>query len=136
MSALGQKQTYALHKGMSALPPIATCESGLPQKVMSALPRTSVGDIRNSVGNGVGKVGQFSRSRSLHEIVPQALGYLQLDFGRRGLRKETFRRSPLVSCCHGSPPAYSSYAFTMTARHHMCFTVATLASLQVGSGRQ
>ena len=81
MSALGQKQTYALHKGMSALPPIATCESGLPQKVMSALPRTSVGDIRNSVGNGVGKVGQFSRSRSLHEIVPQALGYLQLDSG-------------------------------------------------------
>ena len=81
MSALGQKQTCALHKGMSALPPNSDCESGLPQKVMSALPRTSVGDIRNSVGNGVGKVGQFSRSRSLHEIVPQALGYLQLDSG-------------------------------------------------------
>ena len=27
MSALGQKQTYALHKGMSALPPIATAKA-------------------------------------------------------------------------------------------------------------
>ena len=27
MSALGPKQTYALHKGMSALPPIATAKA-------------------------------------------------------------------------------------------------------------
>ena len=40
-----------------------------------------IGGVRDSVGNGVGKVGQFSRSRSLHEIVPQGLGYLQLDSG-------------------------------------------------------
>ena len=38
MSVLGQKQTYAVQKGMSALLPIATRESGFPQKVMSALP--------------------------------------------------------------------------------------------------
>jgi hypothetical protein len=38
MSALGQKQTYAVHNGMSALPPIATAKSGPPQNAMSALP--------------------------------------------------------------------------------------------------
>src|SRR5262245_44694668 len=39
------------------------------------------GGVRDCVGNGAGKVDQFSRSRSLHEIVPQGLGYLQLDSG-------------------------------------------------------
>src|SRR5262249_36685945 len=38
MSALGQKQTYALHQPMSALPPIATTKANFPHKVMSALP--------------------------------------------------------------------------------------------------
>jgi hypothetical protein len=38
MSALGQKQTFALQKGMSALPPIATAKADFPQTVMSALP--------------------------------------------------------------------------------------------------
>jgi hypothetical protein len=38
MSALGQKQTYAPHYPMSALPPIATAKADMPQMVMSALP--------------------------------------------------------------------------------------------------
>jgi hypothetical protein len=38
MSALGQKQTYAVQTGMSALPPIATAKAEFPQRVMSALP--------------------------------------------------------------------------------------------------
>jgi hypothetical protein len=38
MSALGQKQTYALQQAMSALPPIATEKADMPQMVMSALP--------------------------------------------------------------------------------------------------
>jgi hypothetical protein len=38
MSALGQKQTYALQQAMSALPPIATAKADMPQMVMSALP--------------------------------------------------------------------------------------------------
>jgi len=38
MSALGQKQTYAVQKAMSALPPIATAKADLSQTVMSALP--------------------------------------------------------------------------------------------------
>jgi hypothetical protein len=38
MSALGQKQTPALQKGMSALPLIATAKADMPQNVMSALP--------------------------------------------------------------------------------------------------
>jgi hypothetical protein len=38
MSALGQKQTCAVQKGMSALPPIATAKAEFPQTVMSALP--------------------------------------------------------------------------------------------------
>jgi len=29
MSALGQKQTYAVHKAMSALPPIATAKADI-----------------------------------------------------------------------------------------------------------
>jgi hypothetical protein len=38
MSALGQKQTYAVQNGLSALPPIATAKADMPQTVMSALP--------------------------------------------------------------------------------------------------
>jgi hypothetical protein len=38
MSALGQKQTYALQQAMSALHPIATAKADLPQMVMFALP--------------------------------------------------------------------------------------------------
>jgi hypothetical protein len=38
MSALGQKQTFAPQKAMSALTPNSDRESGFPYKVMSALP--------------------------------------------------------------------------------------------------
>ena len=38
MSALGQKQTYAPQKAVSALPPIATAKADLSQTAMSALP--------------------------------------------------------------------------------------------------
>ena len=38
MSALGQKRTYAVQKSMTALPPIATVESGFPHRTMSAPP--------------------------------------------------------------------------------------------------
>src|SRR5262249_21245263 len=38
MSAMGQKQTCAAHKLMSALHPIATVKADFPRKVMSALP--------------------------------------------------------------------------------------------------
>src|SRR6476620_8364540 len=37
MSALGHKRTYAVQKGMSALPPIATAKADM-EMVMSALP--------------------------------------------------------------------------------------------------
>jgi len=37
MSALGQKQTCAAQKGMSALPPIATAKADSRKMVMSAL---------------------------------------------------------------------------------------------------
>jgi hypothetical protein len=37
MFALGHKPTYALQKGTSALPPIATAKADFPQTVMSAL---------------------------------------------------------------------------------------------------
>jgi hypothetical protein len=32
MSALGQKQTFALQKAMSALPPIATTKADIPEQ--------------------------------------------------------------------------------------------------------
>jgi hypothetical protein len=38
MSALGHKRTYAVHKAMSALPPIATAKADFRKKAMSALP--------------------------------------------------------------------------------------------------
>jgi hypothetical protein len=41
MSALGQKQTYAVQQVMSALPPIATAKADMPQMVMSAFPPKS-----------------------------------------------------------------------------------------------
>jgi hypothetical protein len=41
MSALGQKQTYALQQPMSALHPIATVKADLPETVMSAVPPES-----------------------------------------------------------------------------------------------
>jgi hypothetical protein len=37
MSALGHKRTHALHKGMSALLPIATAKADSRKKLMSAL---------------------------------------------------------------------------------------------------
>jgi hypothetical protein len=46
MSALGQKQTYALQQAMSALPPIATAKADMPQMVMSALPPKADTDRR------------------------------------------------------------------------------------------
>jgi len=36
MSALGQKQTYAVRHGMSALPPIATAKADIRQPRLSA----------------------------------------------------------------------------------------------------
>jgi hypothetical protein len=38
MSALGHKQTCALHQPMSAIPPIATAKANFRKKAMSALP--------------------------------------------------------------------------------------------------
>jgi hypothetical protein len=43
MSALGQKQTFAVHQPRSALPPIAT---DMPQNVMSVLPPKA--DVRSA----------------------------------------------------------------------------------------
>jgi hypothetical protein len=37
MSALGQKQTYALQQAMSALPPIATAKADMPQMVQMVM---------------------------------------------------------------------------------------------------
>jgi hypothetical protein len=39
MSALGQKQTYAVHQPMSALPPIATAKADMPKWSCLLYPR-------------------------------------------------------------------------------------------------
>jgi hypothetical protein len=49
MSALGQKQTYALQQAMSALHPIATVKADMPQLAMSALPPKA--DMCSAKGN-------------------------------------------------------------------------------------
>ena len=46
MSALGQKQTYAVQNGMSALPPIATAKAD--SRYMSALPPKA--DVCSALG--------------------------------------------------------------------------------------
>jgi len=53
MSALGQKQTYAVQQAMSALPPIATAKADMPQMVMSALsPKVDMCGATSNVGYG------------------------------------------------------------------------------------
>jgi hypothetical protein len=53
MSALGQKQTCAMHQLMSALPPIATAKADTPQMVMSALtPKADMCGATRNVGSG------------------------------------------------------------------------------------
>ena len=37
MSALGQKQTYAVQKGMSALPPIATAKADINRHICACI---------------------------------------------------------------------------------------------------
>jgi hypothetical protein len=51
MSALGQKQTCAAQKAMSALHPIATAKADMPKTVMSALvPKADVCGALADVG--------------------------------------------------------------------------------------
>jgi hypothetical protein len=68
MSALGQKQTFALQKGMSALPPIATLVA--PQKVPS-ITRVAAGTFGFLIFNHVGQASSFQlgRARRLHLFV-------------------------------------------------------------------
>ena len=42
MSALGQKQTYAVQNGMPALPPIATVKADMPQWSCPLYPKADV----------------------------------------------------------------------------------------------
>jgi hypothetical protein len=50
MSALGHKQTYAVQKGTSALPPIATTKADSRKTVMSSLhPKADIGAAQISV---------------------------------------------------------------------------------------
>jgi hypothetical protein len=59
MSALGQKQTYAVHKAMSALPPIATAkaDSRKPRKRTSRWPFFCYTIMRAPVGAGAINTG-------------------------------------------------------------------------------
>jgi hypothetical protein len=49
---LGQKRTYAVQNGMSALPPKATVKADMPQMVMSASPPKA--DIGRRIHAGIG----------------------------------------------------------------------------------
>ena len=62
MSALGQKQTPALQKAMSALPRIATAKAD-PQKVMSASPPRA--DMCAALMSAMGHKQTFVRAVSM-----------------------------------------------------------------------
>ena len=49
MSALGQKQTYALQKGMSALPPIATMKADAREVRCPLHPRKRTGAAQRAM---------------------------------------------------------------------------------------
>jgi len=60
MSAVGQKQTCAVQKGTSALPPNSDRESGFPQTVMPALPpRADMCGATTDVRFGLGLFATF-----------------------------------------------------------------------------
>ena len=79
MSALGQKQTCALHQPMSALPPIATAKADIPQKacLLYPLKRTFCAVFR-AVSRALPATGddvvrqQELQLRTLHSDAPKA----------------------------------------------------------------
>ena len=65
MSALGQKQTYAVQNGMSALPPNSDRECGFPQKAMSDLaPKADMRHFIRSTGRRGRAVSAALRDRA------------------------------------------------------------------------
>ena len=88
MSALGQKQTCAARKGMSALPPIATAKADFPQKSCPLYPRKRTHAVHNrmsALGQKRTYAGPQVRSEPLpseQEIV-ECLGSWRHTFGLR-----------------------------------------------------
>jgi hypothetical protein len=77
MSALGQKQTYAVQHGMSALLPIATVKADSRKLVMSAfLPKadmcSATGDVR------FGPIADIESIVTVQETAPEARGKITL----------------------------------------------------------
>src|SRR5262245_20660612 len=82
MSALGQKQTYVVQKGMSALPPIATAKADF--RNMSALPPKAdmCGAIRDVRFGPIADIGASDAKidRLRHCRCTDAPGHLHLHF--------------------------------------------------------
>jgi|SoiMethySBSTD1v2_1073268.scaffolds.fasta_scaffold246840_3 hypothetical protein len=70
MSALGQKRTYAVHQGMSALPPIATTKATSLKNLYPLYPksghvqRTSRGQLRANSRHSVIHFDHLVRNRN------------------------------------------------------------------------
>src|SRR5262245_2929433 len=63
MSALGQKQTYAVHNGMSALPPIATAKADIRNRSCLLCPRKRT----CAAQRGMSALGQKRTSTNLFD---------------------------------------------------------------------
>src|SRR5215510_2075225 len=69
MSALGQKQTYAAHKLMSALPPIATAKADIRKRSCLLYPRKRT----CAVQLGMSALGQKRTLRSFDNLIGELL---------------------------------------------------------------
>src|SRR5262245_26414532 len=86
MSALGHKQTCAIHQPMSALPPIATAKADMPQMVMSALlPKADMCGANEHVRYGpIADISRYSITSSARDssdggiVIPSAFAVLLL----------------------------------------------------------
>ena len=106
MSALGQKQTYAVHKRMSALPPIATAKAKFSQKSGLLYPRkrtcavqtamSALGQKRTLLYTGtVEQEGELRRDQPARWLGPPS----KLDSQSRSIYTVEFARPVKQSAC-------------------------------------
>jgi len=71
MSALGQKQTCALHQPMSALPPIATAKADIPQKACLLYPLKRTGAVQLGM-SAMGHKQTLAVQKGMSALPPKA----------------------------------------------------------------
>ena len=104
MSAMGQKQTYAVHQPMSALLPIATAKADFRQEVMSALPPKAdmCGALAHVCFGPKADIGDYSTTSSAIET---SAGGIASPSVWAAVRLMT--NSNLLACCTGRSAGFA-----------------------------